>query len=184
MRGHMERKRACGFSREHAFLFQSCRRNSLLHNPNGHLLTGSRNIHAHEYVFHRMLSVVMVLPFLSSECMMAMTSSMSAFSVILMLPSPRRVSWFPFRCIILCIRYSPLLSRTRATHPLRRSESFHGPSVMLSLRSTIIGFMLFPLTVRLTVLPSETNVLISSIITALSMVIFLGIACLSIAPQN
>ena len=67
------------------------------------------------------------------------------------------------------------MSRTRATVPLRMSSSFHGPKVIWSLRCTTNGFMLFPLTVIVTVLPSEISVRISSIITALFIVIVLVI---------
>lgn len=145
-------------------------RKSLRHNPRGHRRTGSRSIQSHEYAFHTKLSTDTVLPLRSTDRISAITSETCAFSVIRRLPSPSNVTISPSRAITLWTRYSPRTSRTSATHPRRSSLSAKGPSVMRSRPSTMKGFMLFPFTVRVALIPSDTSWRISSIITALSMI--------------
>ena len=112
-----------------------------------------------------------VRPFRVMAYMMPMTLSMVAVSVMPILPSPRRITLSPSLLMMRWMRWLPYISLTRATVPLRMSSSFQGPSVIWSRRCTMNGFMLFPFRVMVTVFPSEIIFLISSIITALSMVI-------------
>lgn len=130
------------------------------------------------------LSVDMLRPFLSIERTMAITSDTRAFSVMQRLPSPRRMTMSPSRLMILWTRYSPRTSRTRATHPRLSSLSSKGPRVIWSRLSTMKGFMLLPLTEMVTLMPSETMPLISSIITAFSITIFFAIVLYSKVLQN